>query len=613
MGKTEELTATDKLLQVIKGKNGETEASSPIPPSPTPTKKPASSFKIPKIFNTRKKKSINIGIEIGVSHLRLVKAVRKSSREWQILDVASFAYPPGIIKDSASHKQFIEGKIRAFCNVQECGLWALLSSSNVEIRHLRIPKLAKKDISNAVYWTFKKEFPFDDAEFTMDYDIQEEILVGGSAKLSVMAYISPKIETAALNNLFSSMGLTLTGITIPPFAVQNILKSGEPISAETLAFLHINDNSSRIDVYSHGNLAMTRVIKSGTGSMAEALCDGLRESHHDCSYEDAVKTLNQMSSDAVTDPVGHTGSDLSGEQIFGLITPALDRIVRQIERTFEYYSMNFGQASVQTLLVSGEITAYEPLAKYFGNQLGLASRLFDPADNGMLPNAAPLSRLTLSERMAFIPVLGAACSENYVTPNLLYGYRDRETTGSVQKTNRAVFAGFLIVIFVCAVYFINQNIVYSQKKDELKTLESKLSAFSPVIDKNVLMAMAAQIQKTKNISQSYAARYQSMAILSEISSITPREIKLLRLDFGSAENTASVANDKSKAGSVNKSEILIEGIIQGERSDIESLLTGYTFKLDSSPLFESITIQKSSYVPFIGREALQFVVNAKIS
>jgi type IV pilus assembly protein PilM len=612
MGKTEELTATDKLLQVIKGKDGDAVKPSPMPVS-TPPKKSPTNFKLSKVSFAKEKKSINVGIDIAKNHLRLVKATKQSSRDWQILDVASFPYPDGIVKGSDRYNQFIGEKIKAFCNVQECSLWALLSSSNVEIRHIRIPKVAKKDISNAVYWTFKKEFLYDEAEFTMDYEIREEVLAGGSAKLSVMAYISPKSEIVALNSLFAGQGLSLAGITIQPFAVQNILKSGRNVSEDTLAFLNIGDDSSRIDIYSCGNLAMTRVIKAGTGSMAEALCDGLRESHQDCSYEDAVKILRSMSAETGNDQVDTTESNLSREQIFEFLRPALDRVVRQAERTFDYYATHFGQVSLKTVMVSGEMIAYESLAGYFGQQLGMTVQLFDPAGQGMLDKIGPLSRLKPLERVAFIAALGAACSEKYLTPNLQYGYRDKETEGSIQRINKAIVAGFLVLVFVCAAYFINQKIVYAHKNDELKNLESKLSSFNPVIDRNVLMAMATQIQKKSTISKSLAERYQSMAILSEISSITPREIKLIRLNFGSPETVAKGGADNSKDQTANKSEITIEGIIQGETSNVESLLTGYTFKLDSSPLFETITIQKSNYTPFIGRQALQFVVKAKIS
>lgn len=610
MGKKEELTATDKLLQVIKGKDLEAAQTPKSLNAPVSTKPPASP-KISRLLFSKEKKSISVGIDVSGRSLRLVKAKKNTAREWQILDVASFEYPNGTVKDSAPYKHFIEEKIKSFCNIQECSLWSLISASNVEIRHIRIPKVAKKDISNAVYWSFKKEYPYNDNEFTIDYEIRDEVLVGGSAKLSVMAYIAPKLEIEALKKLFSDMGLSLSGITTHPFAVQNILRSRDRLAGDTLAFLHIGQESSRIDIYSRGNLTMTRGMKAGIHSMAETLCDGLKQSQRDCPYETAIKTIENLGLNNRQDE--SIVRDLDGDQIFSLLSPALDRIVRQVERTFDYYRDNLGQGSVQSTMISGLMNAYEPLARYFGNQLGTATQFCDPAGKDMFENAASLARLTLSERMSFIPVLGAACSESGIAPNLMYGFHEKESEVTVKKINKAVIAGSLVLFLICAGYFINQNIVYSQKKAELKNLEIKLASVGTVIDRSALMAMADNIQKNRAISQSVAARYHNMAILGEISAITPREIKLIRLEMGPAGVAAIAAADKPKTQAAQKSEIMIEGIIQGEPGNVESLLTGYTFKLDSSPLFEGITVQKSNIVPFIGKQALQFVVSAKIS
>jgi len=612
MGKKEELTATDKLLQVIKGKDLDATKTPESFNEPLTTKPPAGS-KISKLIFSKENKSINVAIDIGESCLRLVKTRRNTAREWQVLDVASFEYPIGITKDSAPYKQFIVGKIKNFCDVQDCSLWSLLSASNVEIRHIRIPKVSKKDISNAVYWSFKKEFPYDENEFIMDYEIRDEVLVGGSAKISVMAYIAPKSEIEGLKKLFSDMGLSLSGITIHPFAIQNILRLRNQISGDTLAFLHIGQESSRIDIYSRGNLTMTRGMKAGSHSIAEALCDGLKQSQRDCSYETAMRTIESLGIN--NHEADNVVSEFNSDQIFSFVAPALDRIVRQVERTFDYYRDNLGQGSVQSIVLSGFMSASGPFAQYFGNQLGISTQICDAAGKGMFENAAALTRLSLSERMAFVPVLGAACSESGISPNLMFGYRDKESIVTIKKINKAVIAGFCVLVLLCGGYFLSQNIVYSQKKAELKNLESKLASSNSAINRNTLMTMADQIQKNRTLSQSVAERYQNMALLGEISTITPREIKLIRLDIGSSPEAVKDGSDKAKSQSASKpqGQITIEGIIQGEPGNVESVLTGYTFKLDSSPLFENITVQKNSIIPFVGKQALQFVVSAKIS
>ena len=52
----------------------------------------------------------------------------------------------------------------------------------MNVRHIVIPKVAKKQIENAVYWTIKKETPFDDKDTVFDFEIQREVTEQGIGK-----------------------------------------------------------------------------------------------------------------------------------------------------------------------------------------------------------------------------------------------------------------------------------------------------------------------------------------------------------------------------------------------------------------------------------------------
>ena len=90
-----------------------------------------------------------------------------------------------------------------------------------------------------------------------------------------------------------------------------------------------------------------------------------------------------------------------------------------------------------------------------------------------------------------------------------------------------------------------------------------------------------------------------MAVITEISTITPSEIKLLSItaNFG----------DGSKTNEDERRQILIlEGIITGDRLTFESTLAGYIVKIGSSPLFNTPSIENKSFKFFDNEEVLQF-------
>jgi len=108
--------------------------------------------------------------------------------------------------------------------------------------------------------------------------LQNEIVEKVNPKYSVMVYTAPKAEIEKIKTLFSDIGITLAGITIISFAIQNIFRSGwMPAIKEVFVSLFIGNDFSRIDVFNKENLVMTRSVKTGNSSMVEAIIESVLE------------------------------------------------------------------------------------------------------------------------------------------------------------------------------------------------------------------------------------------------------------------------------------------------------------------------------------------------
>jgi Tfp pilus assembly PilM family ATPase len=91
-----------------------------------------------------------------------------------------------------------------------------------------------------------------------------------------MVYTAPKNEIEQLKDLFSRSGFSLTGISIAPFAIQNLLRTNWLETGEDIVpSLHISGDCSRIDIFSSGNLVFTRGIKVGINSLIQGIKEGL--------------------------------------------------------------------------------------------------------------------------------------------------------------------------------------------------------------------------------------------------------------------------------------------------------------------------------------------------
>jgi len=102
----------------------------------------------------------------------------------------------------------------------------------------------------------------------------------------------------------------------------------------------------------------------------------------------------------------------------------------------------------------------------------------------------------------------------------------------------------------------------------------------------------------------YSDRYLGVAAISELSALTPSNIRLLNIsaDMG----LASVGEGKKAVNGLT-----IEGIVSGEIKSLESSLVGYVLKLQSSPMFNQAKINKSKMEPSGNTELLRFTLNVK--
>jgi Tfp pilus assembly PilM family ATPase len=508
-------------------------------------------------------------------------------------------------------------------------IWNLMSSSKVDVRFIKIPKVARKQLENAVYWTAKRELSFEDMDAILDFEVQSDMVEQGVKKTSVMVYTAPRREVESVVELFSDAGYQLSGLAIAPFAIQNLLRTKwMPTYGETLACLHIGREGARIDIYSRGSLIMTRDIKTGMNSMVESLVEGYidrkRPSTRDMRWSGAAsvdftitptqayKLIMSLDPDAPALSPDDTGHDLSEEDVFDMVRPALDRLVRQVERTFA----NLGGEKVNRIYISGIVNAYRPLIDYIGEQLGIESGVMDPLDPSIPYITGFTAPATASEKVSLAAAVGLALSDNVRTPNLLFTYKEKEKMATVSRVNRVILLSLAAIIISGLTVFAWQERVASKKKEALSDLNLQLSSLNLMVDAKLILQMAAKDREERRLKKEYGERYMGMAVISELSALTPENIRFLKLKTILGGKTAEKAIPPAKPGEVSAKTLEIDGLVLGERSMLEGYLSSYVLKLKGSPLFKEATVQKNTVEVLQQNKAegevLHFVLNVKL-
>ncbi len=585
-------------------------------------------FSISSLLPTDAKESI--GVDIGYEDIRLVQMIRSSGKPL-LSKYVRLQFPEGASKNSSEFSDFLKSALTDFCsssNKKE--IWTAVSMSRASGRYLKIPKVSDNQISNAAFWTFKREeTAFKESEHVFTFGIIENTGQNISDQIEIMACTAPKYDIERLKQLFNDIGFPLTGISLYPLAVENLFRSGWITPEEgSMATLWIGRSRSRIDIFFPGGaLALSRNIKTSERSMIESVREKIGRENHE--FRDiAQQFFNSMILRKL--PLAIEGAEPFGEQqIFRMIQPALDRLIRQLERTFDHYNVNICNVPIEKIYVSGDIAGYSPIVEYLAQRCGedIHTAEMDPFAPIQSGGQEPCPE-SAQEKLSFVPAVGLSLSDTATTPNFVVTYQDREKLGKIFRIRHAVIAVFIILSLLCGGLYVWQKKHISRKDREISALKQELQRvmlpanpeivhkltsmqipFKPendllMLTREMIKLLDVRINAEKQKLRLCAARYAEIVAISDILRFTPNNIQLTSI---------GVSVHKSDPQKPETLPVSIEGIIKGRHDEFEVILNNYINELRKSPILTRTSLVNKQADIFEEEAVLRFKIQSEVS
>jgi hypothetical protein len=268
--------------------------------------------------------------------------------------------------------------------------------------------------------------------------------------------------------------------------------------------------------------------------------------------------------------------------------------------------MMLEEGNIRKFYVAGEVYAYGRLEASIIEQIGIPTERIDPFAPGTPLRMDISSPETLLERASYAPALGMALSEEKHTPNLLYTYRDKEALARTARLNRAVMIASAILAALCVITFLWLGYLVSEKAARVAELKRQLGKTRPLVTRNTVTRLAAEAMENQRIMVEYGKRYRAMAVVGELSRLTPPNIRLLALEA----DLLKKADAREETPSRN---LVLEGIASGESRKLEGILATYLLRLEGSPLFLQPGKPDTELVTHGGKSVLHFTVKLAIS
>jgi hypothetical protein len=288
-----------------------------------------------------------------------------------------------------------------------------------------------------------------------------------------------------------------------------------------------------------------------------------------------------------------------------MVLPALERLVRQVERTLEHVSLRYSDGPISRLFFSGPITAYPSLMTYMAGQLNLPSEQIDPFASA----AAGIKRPeTTVDRAAYTASTGLALSESGAPPNFNL---TRQVLKSRSRKNQFRYA--ILCVFLMAAGFLWGY--HNFKKRDIRALEKVLSQqdltagiAGSVNNRDALLETVAQINRRNLEWKAHSKKYLPVAIIGDVTSLAPEQVRFIRIE-GYGNRGTQNSDDRSRNRATPEAGTHVEGVVYGTRSNVEATFAQYLLNLKRSPLFDRVVLQKKTYELLQDTEVLRFSLN----
>jgi type IV pilus assembly protein PilM len=394
------------------------------------------------------------------------------------------------------------------------------------IRRLELPRMARNDILDALRWQIKDMIRFDAEKAYFDYEILNEFQKEDGSKFMelLVAVVSKEVIDKKVK-ILKDAGLSVVSISASPFNLEYMIKTSDDIDASgIIAAIDVGSGRSEISFFRNKTLEFVRSIPIGSMDISEALTGKISAESGDIalSAEEAEEFKKQFG--ILYDEIP-LEKGLTTRQVLILIRPVLERLSKEIRRSIDYYTQEYGSDAIAAAYLAGGGCRLKNLDRFLAEELSIPVKPFN------LSKTVDVQKTLLKpeDSLSIVSVVGAAagCGK---TPNLLPQEYRLEKVELVEKVSLRMvtiaMGGLLLILYL----FLNMRI--ADYKERLKNANAQASMLNQV---RTLQQRAAEMGTF--LTQVHYGELPTEYIMRELSTIIPQNVRLDVLELNPRSRT----------------------------------------------------------------------------
>lgn len=479
----------------------------------------------------------SVGLEITNGSIRVAK-VRRWGRRQEVMAVLEESLEHGVADDRLVVSERLKQILRRL-KAGSAPVSSILPGHDMNIRLLRIPKVSKKEIHDALLWKNKKELHFfNDAPTVLHYVILDEEKAQADNEFHVMVVAVKEESIKRHLAILGQAGILPAKLIIRPVAQWNLVR----LLSETGGHLGVIDvglESTHVTFYSNGSLQFAREIPIGGHHFTKALMQTIfvdRASH--ILDEGEAEALKREVGLAPESSEGKTPGEIPFSEIGVMMRPVAEKLLSEIRLSMDYFAEQFKADHFDHLWLTGNGGRLKGLRSFLESEIGHKLAVWSPGSLRSEPGGAIGTQLA--------DTIGAALSG---ASDFSFLPQNMQTEWKYRRALSKALYGFLILILTIG----TTAFMLHRRKLDVQAIRERMSAS--------LIGMNERLQVYDDLSRQYG-RWEAAenvlrketqpdstmaAVMRILSVLTPKEIVIDQVSWGQSFNETERRRQESKA------------------------------------------------------------------
>ncbi len=334
-----------------------------------------------------------IGLDIGTSTVKAVK-LKKTKEGYELIGAEIINLSSESVEEmdpDVRHTLYVNTikKILKLKTIGNGKIVTAIPGDAAIIRYIKVPYMTAEELKNMIPYDAEQYIPLSMDQVVFDYQVLAEVDEENQKKMEVLL-VAAKNETMSQHiQLLKDSGIKQPHIIdVDAFALCNAYEmnsaeesSESGVKADTVALINIGARLSTITIIEKNIPHLTRDINIGGNNFTKEI---QREFNLNFSQAEELKKQHaviMVESEELLLTGMPGGDDDKASRIFEAITPALNKLLNDIRRSFDYYESTFKKKPVQKILISGGSSKIKNIDRFLSERLGIPVEVNYPFKN----------------------------------------------------------------------------------------------------------------------------------------------------------------------------------------------------------------------------------------